>query len=87
MINLDEHIIEKWVEDKLVQLTFIHKINTIYQDDVNKKVIIVETRDGRSMDFTFEDEKSALNGLKLFRDKLLKNKRRNNGKTRKTTKK
>jgi len=87
MINLDEHIIEKWVEDKLVQLTFIHKINTIYQDDVNKKVIIVETRDGRSMNFIFEDEKSALNGLKLFRDKLLKNKRRNNGKTRKTTKK
>ena len=87
MINLAEHIIEKWVEDKLVQLTFIHKINTIYQDDVNKKVIIVETRDGRSMNFTFEDEKSALNGLKLFRDKLLKNKRRNNGKTRKTTKK
>jgi hypothetical protein len=86
MINLEEHIIEKWVEDKLVQLTFIHKINTIYQDDVNKKVIIVETRDGRSMNFTFEDEKSALNGLKLFRDKLLKNKRRNNGKTRQTTK-
>jgi hypothetical protein len=80
MINLEEHIIEKWVEDKLVQLTFIHKINTIYQDDVNKKVIIVETRDGRSMNFIFEDEKSALNGLKLFRDKLLKNKRRNNGK-------
>jgi hypothetical protein len=67
--NMKEAIIEKWVEDKLVKLIFLHKINSIYQDSI-KNIIIVETRDGRILDFTFENEQYALDGLKLLKEKL-----------------
>jgi len=68
--KLKEHIIEKWNEEKLVQLIFIHKINCIYQNYYNHKIITIETRDGRVMDFTFDSEKNALNNLQLLRNKL-----------------
>lgn len=79
-LKLTESIIEKWQEDKLVQLTFLHKINSIYQNYYNPNIITIETRDDRVIDFIFDSEKSALKGLKLLRDKLLKIKGVKNGK-------
>jgi hypothetical protein len=70
MENLNEDILEEWNEDKLVRLIFLHKINSICINEFFKNIINVETRDGRVLDFTFENEKSALEGLKLFRKKL-----------------
>lgn len=74
--KLTEDIIEQWNENKLVKLIFLHKIDNICQDDYNKQIITVTQRNKKILYFGFENETSALKGLKLLRDKLIKNKRK-----------